>query len=685
MKTLKQKFVFIVAACILPVWASAQIRTELTTLPAADQLTLVNFMMTHINTEVLRYHCDFMDVTGDMMLDIHDDENFLPFHRGYIEGMEDFLYLQTNNNTDPVNSQFIPLPSWEPVSTNPVPFDFQQVDADCPSASVNSQPTQCDHGVANVVGLDCDPGINWNPNNPKPANVVYPAICSLPFITGTTGLSWNIEVPYHNGVHNNMSGAMGFFTSPACPIFWNWHGYVDDMWKQYQCSCPSIMPDADLYMKDTRKIPHHERDLGDEPNIDNGPMWISDDIWVRQSQDVNFTTDVHQNPEYTAGSPVYIYVRVRNRGCQISSGDEELKLYWAKASTALGWPSPWDGVPIGGFPPMGDIIGIQTIDPLEPGDQHIYEFQWQPQDPDLYIPLFGTENGHFCLLARITNSNLPDDGMTTAETGNLYGNVQNNNNIVWKNITIHNDFMIVHGGGYTSTECVAVRGPEQPIGKVKFKFTVPPPEYENSIFRFAEVILKMQRKLFDKWVQGGRIGEGIQELPDKTIKILNRDAWIGNMDVGHQEIFGACVQFNIPLQIPHNMPERLTLDMTQVDVKYPENLTIGGERFIVEKPREGGRKPGGNSKDAITFADAFNLTPNPAKNNFNLTVRGKILEYRLNIYDAQGRGVYSQELAEKTTYNINVSGIQQGVYLIEMINKENNKRFVEKLVIQSAE
>jgi len=106
----------------------------------------------------------------------------------------------------------------------------------------------------------------------------------------------------------------------------------------------------DLYMKDTTL------DTGVEPNPDTGPMWVSDDIWVRNVPDPGYkpypfpegfptwTPLTHENPEYRDPKfsvPNYVYVRVRNRGSSDSSGTERLRLYWAKASTGLAWPTQW--------------------------------------------------------------------------------------------------------------------------------------------------------------------------------------------------------------------------------------------------------------------------------------------------------------------------------------------------------
>ena len=109
----------------------------------------------------------------------------------------------------------------------------------------------------------------------------------------------------------------------------------------------TVQAASDLYMKDT------PADTGVEPNPDTGPMWVTQDIWVRNEpipgyQAQPFTADpawltaispLHQNPEYRdpkGSHPNYIYVRVRNRGSTTSSGTERLRVYWAKASTGLG-------------------------------------------------------------------------------------------------------------------------------------------------------------------------------------------------------------------------------------------------------------------------------------------------------------------------------------------------------------
>src|SRR5207342_2932364 len=116
------------------------------------------------------------------------------------------------------------------------------------------------------------------------------------------------------------------------------------------CAANVAFAQADLYIRDT------PADTGVQPNPDTGPMWVSQDIWVRTSPDPNWrptpfnpasppwTPAAHQNPEYRNprfALPNYVYVRVRNRGTVASSATTQLHVYWAKASSGLAWPASW--------------------------------------------------------------------------------------------------------------------------------------------------------------------------------------------------------------------------------------------------------------------------------------------------------------------------------------------------------
>ena len=423
-------FFFTFLFTVLATNSSGQVRPDLASFSSLSRDTLVDLMQQYITADIIEWHCDFRTLTSVNDLQIHDDFNFLPFHRAYMEGMEDFLIL----NGKP---HFVPLPAWDP--NTPTPLQFQLVDADC-------MLTSCNINVGNGDPAQyCDDNINWNPSIDRSDYLELNNLCvygydppsppSVPYNDDEDELSRTLEAPYHNDVHINMDGNMFSFASPSSPIFWNWHAYLDDMWKDWECNCPqSTVADVDLYLKDNTKIMMHTRDVGEEPNI--GPIWESGDIWVRKQQD-GFTTDTNDVLlEYISPTdPLYVYVRVRNRGCIPSAGTETLFLHWSKGETPLTWPDYWDGSTSNGIAVMGNqISSTQTIPVIAAQSSKILEFQWFPPNPDDYPG--NSDPNNFRLLARQVSSN---DPMTFTEVSAIEDNIDFNNNIAGKDITIENN------------------------------------------------------------------------------------------------------------------------------------------------------------------------------------------------------------------------------------------------------
>ena len=140
-----------------------------------------------------------------------------------------------------------------------------------------------------------------------------------------------------------------------------------------------------VYMQDT------PADTGVEPNPDTGPMWVSQDIWVRNSPDPayqpysftegspSWTFPPHQNPLYRdplKSTPNYVYVEVRNHSNSASTGTERLRVYWAKASTGLSWPTQWVDYQPGG--PLKLLYAAEITKPrtngatATPAEQNAY-------------------------------------------------------------------------------------------------------------------------------------------------------------------------------------------------------------------------------------------------------------------------------------------------------------------------
>ena len=277
-----------------------------------------------------------------------------------------------------------------------------------------------------------------------------------------------------------------------------------------QLMCTS---NKDLFSKDWYD------DFGVEPYTGTGLIYLSNDIWVRNQAD-GIANQTSQNPECSPTNDPnqlnYVYVRVRNKGCVASSGTETLDLRWAKASISLSWPTNWNGT-LDLDPPnnaiAGDSISTQTIPVIPAGGETILEFTWNPPCPSVYS--FNIEPWHFCLLSRILATN---DPMAVTETSDLGANVKNNNNIAWKNLAVVDNIANKVGGG-CPTElindigvAVAVRNPDNKYSTFDIKFSVPQEELANPITKEGNVMVALDDRLYEKWVQGGRQGTGFNEI-----------------------------------------------------------------------------------------------------------------------------------------------------------------------------
>jgi hypothetical protein len=427
---------------------------------------------------------------------------------------------------------------------------------------------------------------------------------------------------------------------------------------------------ADLYMKD------QITDAGLEPNPDNvSPYYVSPDIWVRNANDGGTT---HQNPEY--GQTNYVYVKVRNRGYIASTGTgDNLKLYWAKASTGLSWTFPWTGATYNcsGNPlSIGGIIGTQAVAAISAGSYTTLVFPWNPPKPDDFQPCFGADASHFCLLARIETSVAVPYGMAFPETTNLWNNVRNNNNIVWKNISIVD---VLPNTSIVRTSVLLTGG--KLIGRsftiTDLAFNVPGDKGNNNILTVADVDIDLGD--FTKpWLSAGGKVEGGRMYEDKNGKILIR------LIASKGTIYGIPVDpaqmgsVTVAIMQKTFSPGKLFLfDVQQLD----RGTIVGGERFDIQFKD----KPGIAKAPAIQQADAKAVTKSsPLKvyqNGKQLNIQmndGK--EYLVTISNSFGQ-VYST-LKMTNQASVPVSSYNQGVYYIKLISLKEHTAYSATTMIQ---
>jgi hypothetical protein len=321
-------------------------------------------------------------------------------------------------------------------------------------------------------------------------------------------------------------------------------------------------PGPDLWMQDASD------DTGSEPDPSSQPMWISNDIWVRRTNDGLANQD-HENPEYRppGAASNFVYVRVRNRGCS-GNATGTLKLYWAKASSGLSWPAPWDGSVIAPAL-MGGIIGTQPVS-VAAGDDTILIFSWMPPNPADYT-MFGADQAHFCLLARIETTATAPFGMTIPETTDLYANVQNNNNIVWKNITVVDEVP-----GFGRIGSVLVANFEREVRRTELVFLAGRRD-KSSIFEWGQVFVQLPLELIKQLDDQTGEQSGLRRFDDTTFQVLRSGARLGSFELRPGEIYGVRVRF-IPLQQQVLGVRVFTLDLVQT----ANERAIGGQRFVLK-------------------------------------------------------------------------------------------------------
>lgn len=202
------------------------------------------------------------------------------------------------------------------------------------------------------------------------------------------------------------------------PAGYHWGLTLDDGATQtvYMDLIEATLPVPRLGLRD------NSADVGAEPNPTTTVGWESPDVWVRQFADGGLVGEPVQG-----GQPSAVYVKITNRGLAASEGNEEVRLYWAKASAGLSWPKPWDGsVALQG----GTVAPPQSTGVILPGQTGTLLFNWAstPNPAD-----YGND-GHFCLLAMITTPSAP--AFPEFEGTNLNQNVLKLSNVAWRNIHI---------------------------------------------------------------------------------------------------------------------------------------------------------------------------------------------------------------------------------------------------------
>lgn len=366
----------------------------------------------------------------------------------------------------------------------------------------------------------------------------------------------------------------------------------------------------DLMVKDNLE------DTGEEPN-NIEVTWESPDIWVRNSND-GIVNQFHENPLYEPNNPNFVYVKVKNIGCSLSSGLDKITLYWSKASSSMSFPEDWNGYFPNGGPLRGNQIGTILIPPLGAGEETIIEFEWNNiPDPLDYSDIDlgeGFDEWHFCLLASISDLQNP-----TETTNNTYLLVKNNNNVAQKNVYIV-DLQPRIGGTFL------VGNPINDTRNFNLNFLADNEETGKLIFQEAEVSITLNDVLLNAWKQGGEQAGNIRKIKDNVFLITGDNASLNNLVLEKDDIGLLNVQFNF---LTKEITEKQKYIYRAIQRYASDNQVTGGETFeIIKDPR------------ALFYADAGD-TKFVDKNEV-VTLNAELINEPAiyNWYDSEGNLIY---------------------------------------------
>ena len=162
-------------------------------LTVSDRRLLAGLIQQYATPEIIDIHWNAAQAGAHS-----DPVMFLTFHRDYIGGLEVYL----SNQGFP---QFAPLPAWNPAEPIPAEFNIPNF------------------GFRRLRNLN--PNVSFSPEFDRQNLSDFRTAAELGMALMTR----------HNLVHQRIGGIMNDMRqAPLAPIFWPFHGFIDDIYADWQ-------------------------------------------------------------------------------------------------------------------------------------------------------------------------------------------------------------------------------------------------------------------------------------------------------------------------------------------------------------------------------------------------------------------------------------------------------------------
>jgi hypothetical protein len=224
---------------------------------------------------------------------------------------------------------------------------------------------------------------------------------------------------------------------------------------------------------------------------------------------------------------------------------------------------------------MGQVIGTVTLPVIGPGQEYIQDFQWNPPDPAIYTGALAPDQNHFCLLARVTDgSSVAPFGMTFPEqTGDLYGNVQKNNHIAWKNISVYDLLPGIQGPAHA-----VIANLSKQNMNVKLKFTAVDADGNPALLKNGTLKITARGKLAEVFRQNRLAGDGAKSASEGDYQIVKDGGFLQGVSLKPNDYGVLEIVF-----IPNNRAEKMkgyAVTITQFAQVAGADRIVGGQTFV---------------------------------------------------------------------------------------------------------
>ena len=462
-------------------------------------------------------------------------------------------------------------------------------------------------------------------------------------------------------------------------------------------------------------------DTGQEPNYSAGVDGNSDGIWELNSpndwEDIWYSPDLWNCDEEENCPPTELHnpratvinkmgFSIHNAHPDIVSDPAQLHLYYSLANTGEMWSYDWVDNQYQTFDLDWCYVGDEivnspvTIPPIDPQTSYTNWVTWSPPNfvNDTYPfyanpddcglipetdPADGQPKYEICLLARLESAQDPIIG--EALDVPIRDNVLNSNNIVTRNAFLIDPALGPGGGlpplvsGHPSVVLIANNNDDiRYLDLLFYQFSGASPE---ALAGLLEISFVLSPELWDKWQSTGAVGEGVQVIGTREVKITNMEtARLLNIPFDPREfqpfaikvtlLTGSGKQETLNL-LPNDLGFRITHGSSQA-INKPSNCF-----FTLKNMHE-------QAQAAQSLGEQLVCAPNPFSSTFNIQFfLEKDEAVSLALYDIQGRLV--RTIANRQTFTkgkqnivIDSQDLVNGIYICQLTT--TSKQMSQKIM-----